>query len=371
MQHLMGVGHVFRSMRIARALVKAGQQVDFVFGGEPVPNFSVDGANIHYLPALRGGRKVFREMEAPDGTVADDAYKQRRTDMLLDIFRQSEPDAIVTETFPLGRRQMRFELLPLLDAARRSGRDIRIFSSVRDILQENWKPERYEEAVGYVEQYFDHILVHGDSALNRLEETFPPATRFAEKLIYTGIVAPEPDTKPVPEVNADVVVSVGGGVLGHELLLAVIDAMALSSMKDARWLIAYGINMDDDTVGRLKSEVGPNVTLVPFVDNLRGVMRQTKLSISRCGYNTISDLFESGTRAVVVPISDGVETEQLNRGEALRKLGFAEVIHPDDLSPQTLAAAIDAAMAKPVPDRSGFDLNGAGNSAQAIIDRLP
>ena len=367
MQHLMGVGHVFRSMRIARALVRQGHQVEFVYGGEPVPNFEIPGATIHYLPPLRGGKVVFKDMEMPDGRVADDAYREKRTRRILEIFAGTKPDLVLTETYPLGRRQMRFELRPLLEAIRAEQRPIKILSSIRDILQENWKLSRYDEACDIVNEYYDAILVHGDRDFIGLDASFPPHERIRDKLVYTGIVAPEagsPDDAPVEQ--CDVIVSVGGGVMGKELLRTAVEAKAKSVLNDANWLIAHGVNMDRETIDHLRVRVDAKTRLVPFVDNLRGVIAGAKLSVSRCGYNTVADIFRSGTRSVVVPLSDGIETEQLVRGEILRQKGLSGVVHPDHLNAETLAAEIDRVMTLEVPDRSAINLDGAEQSARLI-----
>jgi predicted glycosyltransferase len=367
MQHLMGVGHVFRSMRIAQALVQQGHEIDFVYGGEPIPNFEIPGASIHYLPPLRGGSVVFKDMEMPDGQVADDAYRAKRTAMILEIFHETKPDLVLTETYPLGRRQMRFELTPLLDAIRAETRPIKVVSSIRDILQENWKPSRYDESCEIVNDQYDAVLVHGDRDFISLENSFPPYARIKHKLVYTGIVAPNP-TQPdddVPE-KCDVIVSVGGGVMGKELLLAAVEAKAKSCLKDADWLIAHGVNMDKATVDSLKNSVDGKTRLVPFVKNLKGVMAGAMLTISRGGYNTVADIFRSGARSIVVPLSDGTETEQLVRGDILLKKGLSGVVHPDHLTADSLAAEIDRVMAEPVPDRKGINLDGAEQSAKLI-----
>ncbi len=365
MQHLMGVGHVFRSMRIARALVRQGHELDFVYGGEPIPNFSLEGGQVHYLPPLRGGTLVFKDMEMPDGRVADDAYLAMRTAMILEIYATSKPDLVLTETFPLGRRQMRFELMPLLEAIKAETRPIKVLSSIRDILQENWKPSRYDEACDIINEFYDGILVHGDRSFIGLEASFPPYERIKSKLAYTGIVAPGDDDGEV-ENPCDVVVSVGGGVMGKDLLLAAVEAKTLSCLRDANWLVSHGVNMDKATIDHLSASIDERTQLVPFVKNLRGVMAQAKLSISRGGYNTVADIFRSGSRAIVVPLSDGTETEQLRRGDVLKAKGLTGAVHPDVLTPQNLANEIDRVMALPIPRRDSFDLDGAENSARIV-----
>lgn len=367
-QHLIGVGHVFRAMRIVRALVRAGFEVDLVYGGEPIPNFDAAGARVHFLPPLRGGAETFSKLEAPDGTVVSEAYRDDRRDRILSIFRQTEPDAVVTEAFPFGRRQMRFELLPLLEAAASRPNRPKIVASVRDILQENRKPERDLETVETLERYFDHVLVHGDPHLVRFGETFPHFDRIGDKVLYTGIVAPEPD-----EVQAaaegqrfDVVVSVGGGALGRELLFAAAGSKALSSLDDAAWCIVAGINTAADDIRQLRALVSDDVVVTPFLPNLGSAIAAAQLSVSRAGYNTLADVFRAGCRAVVVPLSNGEETEQIRRTEMLAAAGLAETVDPHRQTAGEVAAAIDRAMAAPAPDRSRIDLDGAPRTAEIM-----
>ncbi|MGN6551296.1 MAG: glycosyl transferase, partial [Pararhizobium sp.] len=96
-QHLMGVGHVFRAMRIVRALAERGFTVDLVHGGEPIPNLDAGSATVHFLPPLRGGSEIFSALEAPDGTVVGDGYRNDRRDRLLCLFNESRPDVVITE----------------------------------------------------------------------------------------------------------------------------------------------------------------------------------------------------------------------------------------------------------------------------------
>jgi predicted glycosyltransferase len=154
--------------------------------------------------------------------------------------------------------------------------------------------------------------------------------------------------------------------MGKELLMAAVEAKAKSSLKDANWLIAHGVNMDLATIEHLQQSVDEKTRLVPFVKNLRGVISGAKLSISRGGYNTVADIFRSGTRSIVVPLSDGTETEQLVRGEVLREKGLSGVVHPDHLSAETLATEIDRVMALPIPNRGNINLDGAKQSARMI-----
>ncbi len=367
-QHLMGVGHVFRAMRIVKALTAAGIAVDMAYGGEPIPNFEANGARVHFLPPVRAVGEAFNKLEDPSGNPLTDDYKDRRRDMLLGILETTRPDIVVTEAFPFGRRQMRFELLPLLETARGMARRPIVLSSVRDILQETGKVEKDRETIGYLQTLFDHVLVHGDPALVRLERTFPLAHEIAGKLLYTGMVAPDAPAGREPEEAYDVVVSVGGGALGRKLVMAAAAAKRHSVLRDARWCIVTGLRFSDEDRAGLLGHVSGDVALRNFLPDLPAVLARARLSISRAGYNTVADICAAGCRAVVVPLSDGIETEQIRRAEILAEKGLAVTVSHEKETPEHIAAAIGRAMDAPAPDRSRINLDGACNTARILAD---
>ena len=52
-QHLQGVGHLYRAARITRAMTVAGLTVDLVSGGRPVPGLDAGGAVLHQLAPVQ------------------------------------------------------------------------------------------------------------------------------------------------------------------------------------------------------------------------------------------------------------------------------------------------------------------------------
>ena len=58
-----------------------------------------------------------------------------------------KPDAVITETFPFGRRLLKFELLALLSEAAQMSPRPKLIASVRDVLQRPRKAGRAELAV--------------------------------------------------------------------------------------------------------------------------------------------------------------------------------------------------------------------------------
>src|SRR5918995_388691 len=177
-QHLLGIGHLVRASRIASALKAAGFDIAVAMGGVPVSGFPDDDIEVIALPPLKTAPGFSALLDAHDRVVSEEA-KEHRRGRLLSALRSFRPQIVITEAFPFGRRQMRFELMPMIELAHHLKPRPLMVSSIRDILQEQVKPGRSEETLRIVQDYFDLVLVHGDPAFSRIEETFPLASHFA------------------------------------------------------------------------------------------------------------------------------------------------------------------------------------------------
>lgn len=366
-QHLQGIGHVVRSRRITEALVAAGFGVRLVLGGLPIDGFEPDGLDIVQLPPLKAGPASFRDLLTATGETADEAYKARRREMLLDTFDGTAPDVLLIEAFPFDRPQMHFELLPLLEKAAAARPRPLIVSSIRDILQFKPKPERDQTALELLEAYFDHVLVHGDPLLAKLGDTFRHADRISRMVTYTGIVAPPPPSG-VPEETFDVIISTGGGATaGHALLDMAMRARPLSgTLAKAKWLALTGPYVDRVHHAALaEAAAASGVTLRPFVPGLASLLAAAKVSVSQAGYNTVADLLRTGCRAVLCPYAGIRQNEQTERAARLAAGGWAVHVPQESMSPEAIAEAVDRATAMPAPEHS-LDLDGASQTAAAL-----
>jgi predicted glycosyltransferase len=271
------------------------------------------------------------------------------------------------ELYPFGRRQMRFELMPLLDAAIASPERPVIVSSVRDILVAAPKPERNAEMVEQVEKYFDHVLVHGDPGLIPFDRTFPLAQRIADRLHPTGYVVDcvTPDDPAGPGAG-EVVVSAGGGAVGEGLLETAIWARPLSSARNLPWRVLVGVNLPEQSFHHLQQLGGAGATVERARGDFAALLARCRLSISQGGYNTVMEVMSAGCRAVVVPYAGGLETEQTLRAELLAARGAFAVLPEGELKPEALAAKIDAALAMPPPAEARLDMNGLAASRRLI-----
>lgn len=367
-QHLLGIGHLRRAATLARAISAGGFDVLLVSGGAAVDGLALGGARLHQLPPLRAADARLKELAQLDGTPVDEAFKAKRIRQLLDLFAAEEPDILLTEQFPFGRTQLRFELMPLLDAAQDRASEPWIVSSIRDVLRRTASPARVDEMVQTFEA-FDAVLVHADPALVRLDESFPAWPDIQDRALYTGYVA-DAGTEPPPETDVgkgEVIVSAGGGAVGAPLLHAAIAARPLSPLADRRWRLLVGPNMPDNEIAALHASAGENVIVEPVRADFPSLLRNAALSISQAGYNTVVETLCHGVRAVLVPFGTARETEQADRARVLVERGMVAAVAPDDLSPASLAAAIARAWAGPsIRSFPPVDAKGAAATVAAL-----
>lgn len=366
-QHLLGIGHLARASRIAAALEDDGFEVTMVTGGTPIAGFPAAGVRHFQLPAVTSSDAGFSGLVNAEGLPVDRTFEVARRNQLLKLFHDLRPDVLMIEAFPFGRRQMRFELLPLLDAAVAATPKPLIASSVRDILQERVKPGRNEESADLVVSHFDLVLVHGDPQFARLEETFPLADVIADKVAYTGLVAP-PAAMPGSE-SFDVVISAGGGAAGRELVAAAVEA-AQQLSPALKWLLIAGPNLPPAAYEATVSSAPAHMTVERFREDFAALLASAGLSVSQAGYNTIGDVLQAGCRAVLVPFAAGGETEQSVRAERLAARGLATVVQEDGLTGATLAEAIEATLGRSAPSGHSLRLDGAQRTAEILREAL-
>jgi predicted glycosyltransferase len=367
-QHLLGIGHLRRAAAIARGLIDAGASVDFVLGGAPVEGIAPKRARVVQLPPAVASDSQFTHLLDDQGNKVDERWKAARRQMLLDAFAAAKPDIVLIEMYPFGRRQFRFELLPLLDQVAAMKPKPLVAVSVRDILVDKGRMDRAREAVEIVKRHVDCVLVHGDPRLTRFDLTFPLAAEIADRIRYTGFVVERPPqaTATLDRGKGEILVSAGGGAVGFPLLSAAIRAKKMTRHRHRLWRIITGANLIPNERRELdKLAAGdPDIVIEGFRPDFGTLMAGCHLSISQAGYNTVMELIALRCPAVVVPFAEGGESEQTMRARMLTERKVLGMVDPEILTPGTLAAAIDAAQS---PAALELKLDGAEQSAADLI----
>ena len=355
-QHLLGIGHLRRTLSLARATAAAGLETVTASGGLPVPGVDPGGAKLVQLPPVRAVDRYFKQLADERDRPIDDAWREGRRAALFEAYEKARPDVLVTELFPFGRRQLRFELEPLLARAKADG--CTTVSSVRDILVEPDKPERIGEMLERVKRWYDLVLVHGDPAFVPFDVTFPGLEEIAPLVRYTGYTVDRVEAPPCGDGEGEVLVSAGGGAVGEPLLRAALAARPLSAARGRRWRFLVGEGLPDAMFSDLARAAPSGVIVERARPDFQALLGRAHLSVSQGGYNTVMEVLAAGLRAVVAPYAGGHESEQTLRAGALAVRGALQVVAENGLSPESLAAAIDRALAGPPLSAAGIDLGG-------------
>ncbi len=354
---LMGAGHLARTLLLAEAVQAAGGRALVVSGGREIGHLSA-AIPVETLPPIWSDGVDYSRLLTPEGE-ADEAWMEARAARLLALFDECAPEALVTELFPFGRRALRHEFRALL--ARAAGR-ARIWASVRDVLEPKRKPGREEETAETLRRYYHGVLVHGDERLIPLSRTWPKAAELGAMIRHTGYVA-APPPPPLEAARGEVLVSVGGGAIGRGLL----EAAALASRGSARlWRLRVGGADAAEAAARLRA-FAPGAPLVvePAAADHRARLAAAACSVSLLGYNTATDLLAAGTPAVISPMREGGEQEQLIRAEAFARLPGFRLLEAE--TPEALARAVEEAIAAGGPPPGLALLDGAARAAGIIL----
>lgn len=340
--HLLGTGHLRRAINLSHAFVASGHSVTLVSGGLPVKTFDTQGLSLVQLQPLCSDGANFTRLLNADGSVADELTMQAREKKLIELIQNLQPEIIITELFPFGRRKLWREFLGLLEAAQALPIVPVILSSVRDILAPPSSEIKAQQTEELIANYYDGVVVHSDSATTPLNVSWPVTDLVQEKIFYTGYVAQSVNDYKPKQNTAEVIVSAGGGSVGRHVYETAIEASRL--LPNTRWRILIGGSDAQIEVTRLKALAAGSATLIePNRPDFRELLSGALCSVSMCGYNTAIDLLLTGTPGVFVPFDAGGEQEQTLRARCLSERSAYTLLLANDLTPESLCRAVQQA----------------------------
>ena len=370
-QHILGVGHLFRSLQICKAL--KGHRVFLISGGPHIETNIPKHVRIVRLPELQMDTH-FKGLFNSQMHISLDQIKEQRQKKLFDLFQKEKPDIFLVELYPFGRKAFRFELDPLLAAIRdQRHSNCGVVCSVRDILVEKEDRQRHEgRAVDTLNRFFDAVVVHSDSNLIKLEETFSLHAKIGIPLYYSGYIAKKPPANARRQIRSRlkimdkdplIVASAGGGSVGKPLLESAIYAVKkFSRDSSARLMVYTGPYIAEKDFAYLKSLANQRIKVEKFTSDFLALMAAADLSISMGGYNTSMDILTCGVPALVWPF--GHNREQRLRAQRLAERGALKILNDEHLKPDCLADILAQTLSEPHPAKLDIDLDGATHTAR-------
>jgi predicted glycosyltransferase len=362
--HLLGTGHLARALTLARAYKDAGHDTIVVTGGMAAAQLTSDGIKMVQLPPLRSDGVDFTRLLDANDNEAEAHLFDARIRKLTETVVSQQPDVLITELFPFGRRILKAEFIAVLNAAKALPNRPLICASVRDILAPPSKPAKATLAEDLVAQFYDAVLVHSDADVAPLSLSWPVSDVLASKLRYTGYVTPPPAVAHPDGLGArEIIVSAGGGDVGRHVFDTALNA-ARQDPEKRQWRLLLGGQDGAKRSRDLMRNAPENVIIEPARPEFRQMLYHAAASVSLCGYNTALDVLQSGVRAVFIPFDAGSEVEQGLRADALAQLDGIGVLRNADLSAETLLGAVTAVLDAPTRAQRTDGFDGAAQTVR-------
>lgn len=370
-----GLGHLRRNLCLAETLARSPLAPDILVcsGVAQAHAFPLPAStDLLTLPGLRkdgDGRYAPRSLGDSVGDLL--ALRAETLRAALTSFR---PDVLVVDKVALGAMG---ELEPALARLRRRG-GCRIVLGLRDILdtpptaRREWKLSGTTEAI---RSYYDAVWVYGDPAVADPVREYGLPPDVAEMVTYTGYLAegrptgpPDATTVRILEGGPFALCVVGGGQDGAPLVRTFLEAPLPEGV---RGVAVTGPLMDRAERAELEALAShlPDREVCTFVSEPGWLIRGATSVAAMAGYNTVCELLEAGTPAVLVPRTRPRREQQV-RAERLAAMGLVECLLPGQMDPPELGAALARSRNRTI-SVPRIDLGGADRIAGLLADVLP
>lgn len=169
----------------------------------------------------------------------------------------------------------------------------------------------------------------------------------SNKTIYTGNPRSEEVLKANPinkkeyglTENKKLVVIVMGS-LGSITMSAKLKEMISSFQhKNYEVMLVTGKDYYEDFIKI--NNIPHNVKIVPYLDNMLGVMKKTDLIVSRAGASTVAEITTLGLPSILVPSPFVTHNHQLKNAQELEQQGATKILEEKDFSKEKLLPLID------------------------------
>lgn len=360
----VGLGHLQRCLTLATAVVAEDPSATalIVTGSQYVPHGLPAGVDILKLPAM--GRDGAGSYAARSLGVDSSHLSRVRAGVASAIAREFDPDVVVVDKLPLGvDSELESTLREIREGHARVVLGLRDIEDSPEAVRRRWDEGRHGEVL---ETLYDQVLVYGpESSLDMLDcvswdRPLPPVE-------HVGFVGAEPArSRPDDLPEEYLLVTFGGGVDGFPLAAAFLEAVRERPLPLPALLVT-GPLMADAEVDDLRARAaGLDVVVQTSRDDLAAAAAHARAAVAMAGYNTVSELLRAGTPSLLVP-RVRPSSEQLIRAEGLAASGTVDLLHPDDLSPAVLRAALDRLLARPRTATDLGDTDGATRAGRLLI----
>lgn len=315
--YTFGIGHIQRASLIAQALSKKFKVFLFYSGIEFDKKFNKN----HKTVRLPGEIKKSRYSKS---TLFENKNKEKvienRINTIINEFKKNKPDVFITEFFPFAYLRLNKTLIPILKHIQLNYPKCKIICSARDFPisdRENILKYNKYKLKNAIQKYYDLILIHAPKKISMFKPLNPIFENLkGAPLKFTGYVVGKHKPKVTNPTKNKVLITVGGGRDGKEIIMKTLKALSLSNLRDKLKIHVvtgpfsnYSFNISDDF---------KEFKVKKYIPDLSSKLYNYDLVVSMAGYNTIAEILFSNTQSVVFPRPNSYE--QQNRAIRVSKI---------------------------------------------------
>ncbi len=361
----VGLGHLRRALSLARELAETDPTVSsLIVTGSPVelshpPPTRIDTVKLPQLARDEDGTQRPRRLGID---LAD--VRALRSMLALAAAESFAPSVAVIDKTPLGLGD---ELEPALETLHDAG--TRLVLGLRDIedaparVRRSWGPAKVRRAI---ERYYDAVLVYGPGssvdALDCMGWHDLPVPVHHVGYVGSSLTAGPPADLP----GSYLLVTAGGGADGSRLLSTFLAAVRLEPLPLPTLLVTGPLMPEPESSAIRALAEGLDVRVETFRPDLDAAIASARGVVAMAGYNTVSELLRTGRPALLVPRARP-SREQLLRASAMRAAGRAQMLHPDELDPARMRAALGRLLDTPAHEPDG-DHAGAARAVAILLE---
>ena len=341
-----GLGHIRRTLAIARSLRKSPSNILILTGSPLVGRFNIP-RRIDFV-RIPGMIKLTNEQYLPLSIRLDAAeVLEIRKSIILATAKAFRPDFFIVDKAPLGLKKEVADTLNWLKTDLTSCRSI---LGLRDIMDsaastiEDWTGKKIYEAM---DELYDEIWVYGH------KEFYDPITEYripphvASKVYFTGYIrrhVPLPEDiqairrdLEIDEEERIVLLTTGGGGDGYPVINTFLKAFEESSLPPkVRVVVVTGPFVSPKHLHEIVRRCNAlGFTSLKFHHFMEGLIGASQVVVSMGRYNTVCEIISQKKPFLIVPRTVPRE-EQLIRAQVLCSRGLCDYLHPDALTPRAV-----------------------------------
>ncbi len=337
-----GLGHIRRTMAIARNLVRPGVNILIVTGSPIVGRYTMPkGVDFVRMPGMI---KKSNTVYVPHSIKVDPKIAiSIRKNIISSTAKAFKPDLFIVDKVPSGLKN---EVLPTLKWIKKNLPCTRVVLGLRDILDDaestraDWKKKKFPEIL---RDLYSEIWVYGEKELYDPIEEYAFPEDIADKTVFTGYIPRKvPKIRKVKRKQKQVVVTIGGGGDGYIVLDNYLKMLESNGTVDFKTLMITGPFLDPARLDELADRARAlKVQIKPFVKNIEKRMAHADLVVTMGGYNTLCEILSLRKPALVIP-RDNPRQEQLLRAKVFKGRGLCDFIKWGEVNPEILREKVNA-----------------------------